>query len=352
MGSRLAERVHDILGRDFDPGRFGALEHMGLLVSGNAPRSLPALHGARWFTEQFGGLSDASEAVKQGDVGVHGGILYDCFAQIATKKSHIHSHTNRRNKGMETIHARLKALRSQAQPKITVRGLAAAIGMQPSTYAAYEDPKKFKKPVLPLDLVKKLAPVFMERGIKKSDVFSLAGLTGDLETLIKSDTGDSENSDWLTVRGSVAAGVWKEQSEWPASEHYDVRFGPSPYRNLERFAVRMDGLSMNRTIQPGADLECLYVKFSPVPPRPGDLVIVERKAHDLVELTCKRLAMDGDEWVLLCESYEPEFQEPIRIGKPDDQDFTDNEVSVVGIVLSAKLDLAPRDLSERRFQNR
>ena len=121
---------------------------------------------------------------------------------------------------------------------------------------------------------------------------------------------------------------------------------------MKRFAVRMDGLSMNRTIQPGADLECLYVKFSPVAPRPGDLVIVERKAHDLVELTCKRLAKDGEEWVLLCESYEPEFQEPIRIGKPDDGDFTDNETCVVGIVLSAKLDLAPRDLSERRYHNR
>lgn len=253
---------------------------------------------------------------------------------------------------METIHARLKALRSMAEPKLTVRGLAAEIGMQPSTYAAYEDPKKFKKPVLPLDLVKKLAPVFENRGVAKSEVFSLAGLTGDLERLINSASVDSANTDWLTVRGSVAAGVWKEQSEWPATEHYDVRFGPSPYGNMERFAVRMDGLSMNRTIQPGADLECLYVKFSPVPPRPGDLVIVERKAHDLVELTCKRLAMDGDEWVLLCESYEPEFQEPIRIGKPDDQDFTDNEISVVGIVLSAKLDLAPRDLSERRYHNR
>lgn len=107
---------------------------------------------------------------------------------------------------------------------------------------------------------------------------------------------------------------------------------------------------MNRTIQPGADLECLWVKFSPVEPKPGDLVIVERKAHDLVEMTCKRLAMDGDEYVLLCESYEDEFQEPIRIGKPDNGDFSDDEIRVVGIVLSAKLDLAPKDLSERRFR--
>lgn len=107
---------------------------------------------------------------------------------------------------------------------------------------------------------------------------------------------------------------------------------------------------MNRTIQPGADLECLRIRFSEISPQPGDLVIVERHRHDLVELTCKRLAMDGDEYVLLSESFEPEFQEPIRIGKPDGDLFTDDEIRVVGIVLSAKLDLAPKGLSQRRYK--
>jgi len=107
---------------------------------------------------------------------------------------------------------------------------------------------------------------------------------------------------------------------------------------------------MSKTIQPGADLECLWVKFSPTPPHPGDLVIVERHNHDLVELTCKRLAMQGDDFVLLSESYQPEFQDPIVIGRPDGDLFTDDEIRVVGIVLSAKLDLAPRDLSERRYR--
>lgn len=251
---------------------------------------------------------------------------------------------------MDTIPARLKALRERTTPRYSVRSLAQALDMPASTYAAYEDEKKFKKPILPLDFAKRLAVLFAEREVPTKEVMELAGLTGELDTLITPRKVVTAENDWLTVRGSVAAGVWKEQTEWPASEHYDVRFGPSPYAEAQRFAVRMEGLSMNRTVQPGADLECLYVKFSPVPPRPGDLVIVERKAHDLVEMTCKRLAMDGDEWVLLCESYEPEFQEPIRIGRPDDQDFTDNETRVVGIVLSAKLDLAPKDLSERRYR--
>lgn len=249
---------------------------------------------------------------------------------------------------MDLITARLKALRARAVPKLSVRGMADALGMPASTYAAYEDPAKYKKPILPLPLAKQIADILVERGIERAEVMQLAGLTGEYGSL--SGEAAAVDSEWLTVKGAVQAGVWKEQSDWPETEQYEVRFGPSKYAPNERFAVRMEGLSMNRTIQPGADLECLYVKFSPLAPKPGDLVIVERHAHDLVELTCKRLAMDGDEFVLHSESYEPEFQDPIRVGKPDDSDFTDNQVQVVGIVLSAKLDLAPKDLSERRYR--
>lgn len=247
---------------------------------------------------------------------------------------------------MTILNDQMRALRKRA--KFSVRGLAEELGVSESTYAAYEDPKKFKKPVIPMQLAKRLAPIFEARGVPNEDVFALAGVTRELSISMES-SATPYGSDWLRVCGSVAAGIWKSQTEWPESEQYYVQFGPSPYGSESRFAVRMDGLSMNRTIPPGSDLECLYVKFSPIPPRPGDLVIVERKAHDLVELTCKRLAMDGNDYVLLCESFEPEFQEPIRIGRPDLDDCSDNEIRVVGIVLSAKQDLAPRDLSERRY---
>lgn len=221
--------------------------------------------------------------------------------------------------------------------------------MPSSTYAAYEDPAKFKKPILPLDLAKRLADVLELRDVRRADVMALAGVTGELSAL-SDRRQQGEDDEWVEVTGAVAAGVWRAQTEWPASERYLVRFGQSKYGSDQRFGLRMEGASMNRTILPGSDLECLWTKFSPVPPRPGDLVIVERNRHDLVELTCKRLAMDGEDYVLLCESTEPEFQDPMPIGRPDDSMFTDEEVRVVGIVLSAKLDLAPRDLSDRRFR--
>lgn len=227
--------------------------------------------------------------------------------------------------------------------------MAEALGMPASTYAAYEDKAKFKKPLLPFDLAARIADVLQDHGVNRADVMQLAGLTGEFSGQLPS-AGSAEDNEWLKVKGSVAAGVWRGQNDWPASEQYEVRFGQSKYAKDQRFALRMEGLSMNRTIQPGADLECLRVAYSPYPPQPGDLVIVERHMHDLVEMTCKRLAMDGDEYVLLCESYEPEFQDPIRLGKPDGDSFCDDEIRVIGIVLSAKLDLAPKDLSERRFR--
>lgn len=275
--------------------------------------------------------------------------MYDNIAHTATINSHRFPATVRPSLGVTKINAQLKALREQSG--LSVRKTAARLDIPASTYAAYEDPAKFKKPILPLDLAKRLADVFGEEGCSRSEVLALAGITGELSGFTVSRE-PTEEDEWLPVTGAVAAGVWKAQTEWPASERYDVRFGKSAYAKEQRFAVRMDGLSMNKVIPSGADLECLYIKFSPIPPKPGDLVIVERKAHDLVEMTCKRLTMVGDSFALICESTEPEFTgEPIFIGKPDGEMVTDEEVRVIGIVINARLDLAPRDLSERRYRH-
>lgn len=252
---------------------------------------------------------------------------------------------------MSSIAPQLKALRNRTLPKISSRDVAAALGMPPSTYAAYEDDKKYKKPVLPFTLAKQLAPIFAERGVPEQEVLQLAGVTGELASITPPASG-ADDDEWVEVNGSVAAGVWKEQSDWVVSERYDVRFGPNRFRGSERFGLRMEGLSMNRTIPPGADLECVRVSYSHYEPKPGDLVIVERVNHDLTEMTCKRLDVDGDEWILRCESTEPEFQDVIRVGRPDRDLHIDNEARVIAIVVGAKLDLAPTGLSERRFRYR
>ncbi|MEA3264120.1 MAG: S24 family peptidase [Pseudomonadota bacterium] len=139
----------------------------------------------------------------------------------------------------------------------------------------------------------------------------------------------------LQVLGAVAAGVWREQTEWPEEDRYFIEVGPSPVVGGERFALRMEGNSMDKLIPPGSDLECLRTIFGEIEPVPGDIVIVQRDRHDMHELTCKRLDHDGKNYILRAESTRPEFQEPIIIGRPDADNFSDDGVQIIGIVLRA-----------------
>ncbi|MES2137996.1 MAG: S24 family peptidase [Pseudomonadota bacterium] len=232
---------------------------------------------------------------------------------------------------MTSVAPRLKALRETAVPSITIRKMADELGVPHSTYAAYEDAKKYKKPILPFDLAKRIAAVLEDRGIARSDVMQLAGLQvheaeGEARPVVEK----------LQVKNSVAAGVWREHQEWPSDEWYSLEVGPTPVIGGDRFALRMDGFSMDKTVPPGSDLECLRVAYGTVHPNPGDLVIVARQSHDLVETTCKRLDREPNgEWVLRMESTKPEFQEVLRLGRADRNLFSDDEVRVVGIVLKA-----------------
>lgn len=70
----------------------------------------------------------------------------------------------------------LKRLRESARPEITVRDMAKELGYEShTTYAYYED--GFKKPVLPLDMTRKIADILERRGVERDDVMALAGIT-------------------------------------------------------------------------------------------------------------------------------------------------------------------------------
>lgn len=293
------------------------------------------------YVSDFAGASEAREQICIG----HGLRMYDNVARHSTIFSDRHCARNSVDGCMERVATKLKNLREQTRPKLSVREVAARLGMPLSSYSFYES-KKYKKPILPFDLVKKLATIFAGHGVDKNEVYALAGLTNSLVESSISDRGE----DWVTTVGKVAAGVWREQSYWSPSERYDVRFGPPPFEGAERFGLQMEGLSMNKIIQPGTDLEVLRVPNDHISPAAGQLVIVERLNHGLSELTCKRLDIEDGEWVLRCESHEDEFQGAIRIGAPDADTITDDSIRVVGIVLSAKLDTAPAGLSTRRYR--
>ena len=79
-----------------------------------------------------------------------------------------------------SLATRLKRLREAAEPSITIRDMAARLGLDHSTYAHYENPKRFKKPHLPLDLARRIATILKDHGIAEDDVMALAGI-GELE---------------------------------------------------------------------------------------------------------------------------------------------------------------------------
>lgn len=237
---------------------------------------------------------------------------------------------------MEGVPAKLKRLRNAANPTLTVRKMAELLDVEPSSYAYYEDAKKFKKPILPFDLAKRISAILGERGVDPAEVMTLAGLSASARGL--NSSADATAWETLDVIGTVAAGVWRQQSDIPRDEGLTMKVGPNPFPGTDRFALKLEGMSMNKTILPNSLLECRRIPFGAAELRPGDLVIVQRNNHDLTELTCKRLDVDGEDWILRCESYEPEFQDVIHIGRPSEDVFVDNEIAVIGVVLSARQD--------------
>lgn len=141
--------------------------------------------------------------------------------------------------------------------------------------------------------------------------------------------------------GKVAQGVWLEQSYAdPENQEYvayDMEPGdPGPD---QLFSVTPEGLSMNLIFPPGIKLICRRVPFGFGQFKSGDLVIVERMAHDLCEMTCKQVVIDDDGifW-LRSRSDQPQFQEPIRIGKPNNGHHLDTEIRIIGKVIRGVID--------------
>lgn len=127
-------------------------------------------------------LSRATERIKEIGVIDHGRDLCDSFAHNATNFSHCiraNFSQHRRMVDLPPVTERLKRLREATEPRLTVRATADALGIPSSTYAAYEDPKKFKKPNLPITISKEIAKLFSAHGVAASEVLALAGLNAE-----------------------------------------------------------------------------------------------------------------------------------------------------------------------------
>lgn len=169
---------------------------------------------------------------------------------------------------------------------------------------------------------------------------------GHLLALDEIETRPTKNNVGTAVvpwYGKVAAGLWRDPTfgDEQAPVYIEIdRFSGDVESEL--FTVTPEGPSMNLTIAANSVLVCRRVAFGLAEAAPGDLVIVERRNHDLRELTCKRLALIEGEFALLSESDRPEFRDPIMLGKPSEDLHIDNEITVLGVVLRAVQDLRQR----------
>lgn len=152
----------------------------------------------------------------------------------------------------QPISLRLKAIRESAG--LTVRALAEALEVPSSSYAAYEDTKRFKKPFIPISLAKNLARVLEPLGVNRSDVLQLAGVdsSGDIIQTPESlaDKLDAVLLPEIDVAYSMGGGA--EIAEFPILRK--VPFSRSWLSSLTKsspndlFVARGDGDSMMPTI--------------------------------------------------------------------------------------------------------
>jgi transcriptional regulator with XRE-family HTH domain len=182
---------------------------------------------------------------------------------------------------------RLKQIRQRA--KLSIRQVAQALGMEHgSSYQHYED--RFKKPLLPLDLVKKLVPIFEPNGIEPAELFALAGVdgTGQRPLLPAGARGEGEARmlaiEELDVRAGAGLGLMGESEKIVA--HWQVPAGvvrgysTAPASELRIITVMGD--SMEPTLQPGQRV--LVDTGDRMPSPPGVFVV-----WDGLGLVVKRL---------------------------------------------------------------
>lgn len=156
-------------------------------------------------------------------------------------------------------------------------------------------------------------------------------LDADLKELV----GDTElvaqefSAAQIPILGEVKAGNFllsdPFQNDFEPTEYFPYAFSPDMKRE-GIYALRVVGTSMNKVAPEGSILVCHDIYWSGISLNDGDMVVVERRRHDLIELTAKRYRNNG-RIELWPESDDPEWQEPYTVG-----DMDGDEVIVKAVV--------------------
>jgi SOS-response transcriptional repressor LexA len=138
----------------------------------------------------------------------------------------------------------------------------------------------------------------------------------------------------MPVRGEVAAGLWQEVDGIVDANPFEpIPMALDPrYPKDAQYGLVVRGTSINKIAQPGDVLICLDLAMVSIEPKPGELVIVERKRFQGSEreVTAKRLQREGKLVLLLPDSTDPQWQEAMKFdAKKANPDI---EVSIIAIV--------------------
>jgi transcriptional regulator with XRE-family HTH domain len=186
---------------------------------------------------------------------------------------------------VSAVSRQLKQLRQKAG--LSIREVAQALGMEHgSSYQHYED--RYKKPLLPLDLVRRLVPIFARGGVASGELFELAGVTAVGERPLPYGGGAPDAGmlriEELDLRAEVGH-IDQSTSvvaQWQVPTGLVRGYSTSPARELRIITVVGD--SMEPMLQPG---QRVLVDIGDRKPSPSGIFLV----WDGQGLVIKRLQM-------------------------------------------------------------
>ena len=160
-----------------------------------------------------------------------------------------------------------------------------------SSYQHYED--RYRKPLLPLDLVQKLVPIFARAGAGAAELYALAGVDASGTHLLDGADETDERAaarmmriEELDVRASAGAGLTGEAGRvldtWQIPSALIRGYSTAPATELRIITVMGD--SMEPALQPGQRV--LVDTGDRVPSPPGIFVV-----WDGLGLVVKRVQM-------------------------------------------------------------
>lgn len=205
-----------------------------------------------------------------------------------------------------------------------------------SSYQRYEDPARFRKQWLPMDIADRLIKALVGQGspqITTAEVLALAQLQGAASPRL------INSSRVVEVIAVVEAGVWREAVELPPEErkHFPAPDLPG-YEGIQVFGLEVRGQSMNKVYPDGSI--AFFVRPEDLAPQEGHIVVAVAKRGDLYETTLKELRRDKKGRMALYPlSTNANHQKPIY---PDQAGAESVEIIGVAIAKFENLPLPPR----------